>query len=348
MKAAILPRTGPPDVFQIIDVPVPECGPGDVLVEVMASGVSSRDIAERNGTYRRDVVLPLIIGLEIAGIVRAVGNQVTSLEVGDHIATKAFSSCGTCRYCRTGRETTCLDRQPVRGGYGQFTALAEDACVKIPDSIPFEAACSLGPAAGVAMNAVRDTARVSMGETVLVSGASSGVGLFAVQLAALAGAHVIALSRDRAKVDFLRGLGAQEVVVIGENGKFAHQVLAATDGEGVDVVIDNVGSAVFWECFQSLALHGRYAVVGEVVGKRIEVNLARIFFKRAQLLGVGSVSRVQLGDVAALCAEGKLRPQIDSVLPLEQVADAHQRVEKGQASGRVILSLNTAVKIAGT
>jgi len=345
MKAAVLPHTGPPDVFQISDVPVPECGPGDVLVEVMASGVSSRDIAERNGTYRRDVVLPLIIGLEIAGIVRATGDQVTSLSIGDHIATKAFSSCGTCRYCRTGRETTCLARQPVRGGYGQFTALPEDACVKIPNSIPFEAACSLGPAAGVAMNAVRDTARVVMGETVLVSGASSGVGLFSVQLAALAGARVIALSRDPTKVDFLRDLGAHEIVLIGKDGKFAQQVLAHTDGEGVDVVIDNVGSAVFWECFQSLALHGRYGVVGEVVGKRIQVNLARIFFKRAQLLGVGSVSRVQLADVAALCAEGKLHARIDSVLPLEQVAQAHRRVEMGLASGRVILSHNSELDL---
>ncbi|MBV1867263.1 MAG: zinc-binding dehydrogenase, partial [Marinosulfonomonas sp.] len=117
---------------------------------------------------------------------------------------------------------------------------------------------------------------------------------------------------------------------------------------GVDVVIDNVGSAVFWECFQSLALHGRYAVVGEVVGKRIEVNLARIFFKRAQLLGVGSVSRVQLADVAALCADGKLHARIDSVLPLEQVAEAHRRVELGLASGRVVLSPNAALDLGKT
>src|SRR4051794_22612770 len=100
MKAAILDHAGASDVFRLADIPVPECGPRDVLVEVMACGVSSRDVAERNGTYRRHVSFPLVIGLEISGIVRKIGAQVTSLQPGDYVASKAFSSCGMCRYCR--------------------------------------------------------------------------------------------------------------------------------------------------------------------------------------------------------------------------------------------------------
>jgi acryloyl-coenzyme A reductase len=341
MRAAVLHDPGGPDAFKLMDVPVPTCGPQDVLIAVKACGVSGRDVAERNGTYRRQVTFPLIIGLEISGIVHAVGNKVTTLEPGDHVATKAFASCGLCGYCRSGRETSCLHRQPVRGGYGEFTALAEDAVVKVPDSIPFEAACSLGPAVGVALNAVRDTARVTVGEQVLVTGATGGLGVASIQLARLAGARVIALTRSGAKAATLREIGAHDVIVIPGNGKFSPQVMNLTEGQGVDVIIDNIGSPVFWESFQSLALHGRFAVVGQIVGERVQLNLAHIFFKRAQLLGVGSVSRAQLNDVAALTAKGLLLPKIDKVLPLEDVAAAHELVESGKVSGRVVLTMDS-------
>ena len=342
MKAAVLDGPGGPDAFRLAEVATPACGAGDVLVQVMACGVSSRDVAERNGTYRRHVSFPLIIGLEIAGVVRAVGAGVRSVAVGDRVASKAFASCGICRYCRSGRETSCLERRPVRGGYGEFTALPEDAAVKIPDSIPFEAACWLGPAAGVALNAVRDTARVTLDEAVLVTGASGGVGLAALQLARLCGARTIAVTRSSAKAQLLREFGAHEVVVPDAEGRFADQVLRLTGESGVDVVIDTVGSPVFWESFRSLALHGRYAVVGQVVGERVEINLAHVFFKRAQLLGVGSVSRAQIADVAALVAKGLLRPRIERILPLEEVALAHTLVESGTATGRVVLMPDSA------
>src|SRR4051812_35654865 len=156
VKAAVVERPGPPSVLEIREVAEPEIGPEDVLVRVEACGVSARDVAERNGTYRRDVTYPLIMGLEISGTVVASGTAVTTVDVGDHVASKAFSSCGACRLCRNGRETTCASRRPVRGGYAEYTALPWDAWVKVPDGIPFEESCMLGPAVGVALNAVRD------------------------------------------------------------------------------------------------------------------------------------------------------------------------------------------------
>jgi NADPH:quinone reductase-like Zn-dependent oxidoreductase len=177
---------------------------------------------------------------------------------------------------------------------------------------------------------------------VLVTGATGGLGVASIQLARLAGARVIALTRSAAKAAMLGEIGAHDVVVVPADGKFSPQVLDLTDGQGVDVVIDNIGSPVFWECFQSLALHGRYAVVGQIVGERVEINLARIFFKRAQLLGVGSVSRAQLADVAALTAQGLLKSQIDRILPLEEVALAHELVESGNAAGRVVLTMESS------
>ena len=120
--------------------------------------------------------------------------------------------------------------------------------------------------------------------------------------------------------------------------------MALTNGQGVDVVIDNVGSPVFWESFQSLALHGRIAIVGQIVGERVSFNLAHIFFKRAQLLGVGSVSREQLSDAAILSAKGLLRSHVDKTLPLEDVVAAHNLIESGTVSGRIVLTMNAKRK----
>ncbi len=314
---------------------MPSVGPDDVLVKVAACGVSSRDVVERNGTYKRDVTFPLIIGLEISGVVEEVGADVRDLSPGDHVCSKAFSSCGHCRYCRTGRETTCLKRKPVRGGYAEYVSLPQDAWVRTPSSLPFEVSCTLGAGAGVALNAVRDTARVTIGDRVLVTGATGGVGIPGMQLAKLAGGHVIALSRDEDKRPMLERAGADDIVIA--SGDFSDAVRDLTGGEGADVIIDTVGSRVFDAGFNSLALHGRYALVGQLFGEEISINPARIFFKRAALLGVGSVSRAQLADVIALAATGKVRPEIGKIMALADIAEAHRLVENALVSGRVVV-----------
>jgi len=336
MKAAVLHGVGPPEAFRIEDVPTPSLDVGQALVRVGACGVSSRDIVERNGTYRRDVEFPLIMGLEIAGTVVEVDDRCRTISTGDRVCTKAFASCGHCRLCRNGRETTCFERRPVRGGYGTFAALDADALVTLPASISYEHGCGAGPAAGVALNAVRDIARVTIDETVLITGASGGVGSAAVQIARNSGARVIATTRSRAKINALREDGADDVVVHGP--EIVSEVHELTRGAGVDVVIDTVGSDVFEDCFDCLAVHGRYALVGELRGRTQPINPARVFFKRAQLLGVGSVSRSQLEDTLHLIEGGRLRTRVATVLPLEQVARAHRLVESAQLVGRVILN----------
>lgn len=337
MLAAVLHAPGPPEAFQIEEVPVPIVGRREVLVRVRACGISHHDIVERNGTYRRDVTFPLIMGFEIAGTVELVGDDVTTLAPGDRVCAKAFSSCGQCRYCRSGRETTCRQRRPVRGGYGEFSAIDADALVSFPDSLSFESACLLGPGAGVALNAVRDTARVQIGDRVLVTGASGGVGLPAVRLAAMAGARVIAVTRSEAKGGMLRAAGADEIIVWDGTDNFGKAAAALAGGEGVDVVIDTVGSRVFVPAFAALAPHGRYAFVGQLFGEEIRINPARIFFKRAQLLGVGSVSRAQLEDVVALAAAGRLPAAIARTLPVTKIAEAHRLAEAGTLSGRLVV-----------
>ena len=340
MRVALLPQAGPPSAFRIEDLAIPEIGGDDVLIRVMACGVSQHDVAARSGVYRRGVVFPIVLGIEIAGVVEALGAAVTDLAVGDRVCTKAFASCGRCNYCRNGRETTCRQRRAIHGGYAEFAALPQDAVVRVTDGLPFEIACVMGPGAGVALNAVRDTARVVLGETVLITGASGGVGIPAIQLARHAGARVIAVSRSESKRDMLLQAGAHEVLIANAGENFAPQVRGMTDGEGAEVVIDTVGSTVFDAAFDALAPHGRYAFVGQLTAGEIRISPARIFFKRAQLLGVGSVSRAQLRDVIALADAGVVKPSIDRILPLERVGEAHALVESGSSAGRIIIAPN--------
>lgn len=337
MKAVVMREQGPPSVLRLEDWPTPEPQPGEVLVRVGAVGVSYHDVVERNGTYQRGVKLPMVMGYEIAGTVERVGPQVQTLKPGARVCCKAFHSCGRCRLCRNGMETACRQRRAVTGGYAEFATIAEEALVAIPATLDFTVACMLGAATGVALNAVRDVAQVRLGDTVLVTGASGGLGLPTIELSRAAGASVIALTRSEAKRVALVEAGAEHVIVAGDGVDFSRPVKALTGDLGVDVVIDNVGSRVFTPGFKSLAVGGRYAFVGQLFREEISINPAYIFFKRARLLGVGSVRRDQLEDAVRLVAAGKVHPKVARTFPLAGAAEAHALVESGAAVGRVVL-----------
>ncbi len=337
MKAAVMHQQGGPEVLVIEDIAIPAIKPNEVLVKVGAVGVSYHDVVERNGTYQRGVHFPMVIGNEVAGTVEKVGDQVTTLKVGDRVCCKPFQVCGMCRRCRNGMETACIKRRGVRGGYAEYTNITEEALVKIPDNVSFEQACMLGASTGVALNAVRDVAKVRVGEHVLVTGASGGCGIPSVEIARASGAIVIAVTRSAAKRQELLDIGAHHVIVAADGKDFSNDVKALTADEGVEVVIDNVGSRVFTPSFKSLAVGGRYAFVGQLFREDISINPARIFFKRANMIGVGSCRRDQLEDAIKLVAAGTVKPRVAKVFPLAEVAKAHALVESGEVVGRVVL-----------
>lgn len=337
MKAAVMHQQGGPEVLVIEDIAIPAIKPNEVLVKVGAVGVSYHDVVERNGAYQRGVHFPMVIGNEVAGTVEKVGEQVTTLKVGDRVCCKPFQVCGMCRRCRNGMETACTKRRGVRGGYAEYTNITEEALLKIPDSVSFEQACMLGASTGVALNAVRDVAKVRVGEHVLVTGASGGCGIPSVEIARASGAIVIAVTRSEAKRQELLDIGAHHVIVAADGKDFSNDVKALTADEGVEVVIDNVGSRVFTPSFKSLAVGGRYAFVGQLFREDISINPARIFFKRANMIGVGSCRRDQLEDAIKLVAAGTVKPRVAKVFPLAEAARAHAMVESGEVVGRVVL-----------
>ena len=176
MKAIVLRKNGDPSCLQLEEWPDPSPRADEALVKVGAVGVSYHDIVERNGTLRPGHGLPKILGNEIAGTVVALGAAVTSLKVGARVCVTGFHVCGQCRHCRTGRETLCRNRRVNSGGYAEYVALPAPSLVPIPDDVEFATACMLGSSTAVALGALRDVAKLTLGETVLVTGASGGVG----------------------------------------------------------------------------------------------------------------------------------------------------------------------------
>lgn len=337
MKAVVLEANGDPSVLTFRDWPEPQAGSGEAIVDVGAVGVPYHDIVERNGTLHRGRGFPKILGNEIAGTVVETTPGVTNIKVGDRVCTTGFHSCGLCQFCRTGRETACPDRRVIKGGYAERVALPSDVLVPIPDSLEFSKACMLGSSTAVALGALLDTACVKLGETVLVTGASGGVGLPAIEIAHAAGARTIGVTRSASKAVAIREAGADEVIVSGDGEDFSETVKSLTGGLGVDIVVDTVGSAVFKPAFKSLGITGRYLVIGQLSKETISLNLAHILFKCASIYGVTSARHDQLVDTVKLVAEGRINPRIAKMMPLKDAASAHRLVEAGDVIGRVVL-----------
>ena len=343
MRAVVVREIGGADVLRIEAVPTPMHGPRVVLIQVAACGVCTLDVATRNGTYRRGVELPLIPGHEIAGIVVQTGAEVRGCRIGDRVATtQRYHICGSCRYCRGGQETLCSERrflgqQGMVGGYAEYVAVGEDNVAIIPPGVSAEHAAIAACAIGTTLNAVRDVARVQLGERVLVIGAGGGLGVHAVQVARLAGAQVIAQTSSQSKAALLAQVGAHEVLVTTRSEDFSERVLALTEGDGVDVLIDTVGTPLFNAMRRSLAINGRWILVGQVTGDFVPFNPAQLFLRNQSMLSVHSTTRAQLVDTLKLIARGDIRPVIAGVHDLEEIGEVHGRMEQGSVAGRIVV-----------
>src|ERR1700731_3688356 len=251
MRAVVVERTGPPTVLRVTEVAAREPGPREIRIAVAACGVCFHDVVVRNGTFRRGVEMPVILGHEVAGTIESLGSEVRDFSRGDLVATTIHSHvCGHCRGCRGGHENSCpegvfLGDAGLNGGYAELVCVDADAALKVPAGVPAEEASIVACTIGTELNAVRDVGRIRLGERVLVTGAGGGLGQHGVQLSRLAGAFTIAGTTTAAKAARIRAAGADEVVVVERGEDFSGQVRHLTGGRGVDATIDNVGSQMF-------------------------------------------------------------------------------------------------------
>ncbi len=343
MRAMVVSTPGDPDSLVLTDLPMPEMRPNDIRIRVEACGVCFHDVVTRNGVLKRGIKMPVIPGHEISGIVDAVGPQVRGFKSGDRVCTvQRRHICGHCKYCRSGRETSCEEREflgdwGLNGGYAEYVCVEEDNVALVPEGIPLDEASVVACVIGTELNAVRDVGAVKPGDSVLVTGAGGGLGIHGVQLSRAAGGFTIGLTTTAAKAQLIRDAGAHEVIVAGRDEDFSGAVKAVTGGEGVDVVIDNVGSPLFQPTRKSLAMGGRWIFVGQLTGEFVQLNPAQLFMRDISIRSVKSTSLAQLKDSLRMVELGQVRPVITDRLPLEQAAEAHRLVESGRSTGRILL-----------
>lgn len=346
MKAIVVHTPGGTDVLKLERIPDPTPGPKDVVIKVDACGVCFHDVVTRNGTLKAGVHMPCILGHEISGTVVETGGAVRGFRKGDRVATaQRYHICGACRYCRSGREPLCPDRRftgdwGMVGGYAEYVAIEDDNVALVPDAVALQDASIVACAIGTILNAIREVGRLAPGESALVTGAGGGLGMHAVQLARLAGAHVIAQTTSPEKAERIRALGAHDVIVHQRGEDFSGAVKKATGGQGVDVAVDNVGSQLFDPIRRSLAVSGRWIMIGQLTSQFVPFNPAQLFLKNISMLSATSTTRKQLEDCLAMVARGAVTPIISLALPLERAAEAHVLVETGKAAGRIVLRPN--------
>jgi NADPH:quinone reductase-like Zn-dependent oxidoreductase len=342
MRAVVVREHGGPERLREESVPIPEPGASEVRVAVRAVALNHMDLWVRNGIPGVSFPLPLIPGCDVAGVVDAVGHDVRHITPGERVVVAPGYSCGHCRACLAGEHNLCAEfgifGESRNGGCAEFIVVPAVNVFPIPGEMSFESIAAVPLVFLTAWHMLVARAHVKPTDTVLVLAAGSGVGSAAVQIAKLHGARVIATASSDAKLQHARAIGADDVVNY-TNEDFGQAVRRITNKRGVDIVFEHVGSATWAASLRSLAKGGRLVTCGATSGHEVETNLRLVFFKSLSILGSTMGSLAEVGTVLDLVGRGKLRPVVDSVLPLERVADAHKKLEEREQFGKIVLTI---------
>ena len=324
MRAVVAAASGGPEVLEIREVPRPEPGPGQVRIRVATSGINRADLFQRQGLYPAPAGSPPDIpGLEYSGTVEAVGPEVFGLREGDPVMGLVAG-----------------------GGYAEFVVVHERELIPVPEGMDLIRAGAVPEAFLTAFDALVAQMGIQAGEQVLVHAAGSGVGTAALQLVRWAGARALGTSRTVGKLDRAREMGLQ-VAIEGGDRDWAEEVLQATGGRGVDVILDLVGAPYLAGNLQALAPRGRIITVGITGGRKEVMDLRALMAKRGSI--TGTVLRARpLEEKAALAqhfrrvaldgfADGRLTPVLDETFPAEDAAEAHRRMEANLNFGKLLL-----------
>jgi NADPH2:quinone reductase len=318
MKAAVYYENGPPSVLRYEDVPDPVAGPGEILVATEVVTLEGGDAISRRN--RPPAQAPHVVGYQSGGRVIALGDGASRFRIGDRVATFAHE-----------------------GSHAALRAVPESQAWSVPDGLDMQAGASVPVTFGTADDALFEFGELKPGETVLVTGATGGVGVAAIQIARAAGATVLALGSGEARLARLTALGAHHVVDY-RMGDVVAAVRSLTGGRGADVVVEMVGGQVFDAAVAAAAYRGRVVFVGFASGEPSLVDAARLLFDCKSVRGM-MFGREMHTDRArriidrwmTAAAEGRVEVPVDRVFPLSQAAAAHEYLENGHPFGRVLM-----------
>jgi NADPH:quinone reductase len=325
MRRIEIERPGGPEVLKVAEAPVPTPGEGEVLIKVQAAGVNRADISQRMGRYRLGPGMPSILGLEVAGTIAALGAGASLWKTGDPVCALLSG-----------------------GGYAEYAVAPAVQCLPVPAGWTAAEAASLPETFFTVWLDVFELGGLQPGETLLVHGGSSGIGVTAIQLARAFGSRVFVTAGSEKKCEACRQLGA-EAAINYRTADFEASIRDLTSGRGVDVILDMVGGSYMIRNLRSLAPRGRLVFINFMESKDATVDISLILGKQLTITGSGlrpqTVERKaeiahQLRErVWPLLEAGKIKPVIDSLYRLADVAEAHRRMESSEHIGKILLRM---------
>jgi NADPH:quinone reductase-like Zn-dependent oxidoreductase len=342
MKAARFHEHGGPEVFRYEDAPDPVAPPDWVVVCVRACALNHLDLYQRRGLERVKIPMPHISGAEIAGEIAEVGTGVTHVAVGERVVLQPGLSCGHCPRCLAGEDNYCPSYDVLgyqsAGGYAELVAAPAQNVIRLPDHIDAVRAAAFPLTFLTAWHMLFSRARLREHETVLVLAGGSGVGQAAIQLARWAGARVFATSGGEAKLARVKELGAEAAIDHYKDDVVAN-VKQLTQGRGVDVVVEHVGQATWERSVRCLARGGRLVTCGALSGHQASIDLRHLFARQLSLLGSYMGGKSELLRAAQLFFDGQVEPVVDRTFPLSDVGRAHERLERSEHFGKIVLTV---------
>jgi NADPH2:quinone reductase len=341
MKAIVIHQFGPPDVLEYRDVPDPAPRDGEIRIRIHAATVNRvLDVSVRAGNESaRAPVLPLIPGVDCAGVVDAVGARVTRLRKGMRVAAAGVMPLETCTEDGEGY-TGPLGMMGIKrpGGFAEMVAVPACAAVELPDALDFHQAAVVMRHVPTAWNLLFNVAELKRGETVLVMGAGGNLGSIGIQIAKnVIGARVIAAAGSDERVRRGFELGADHGVNYNTHDIQA-EAMRFTGGKGVDVLYDNVANPkVLPKAFHAIGFGGRLVTAGAHGGPNVTVDFAHLYHKQITIKGRPGYHPPDVPKCFAAAAERKVTAQIERILPLSRAAEAHRLIESGQSQGKIVL-----------
>ena len=342
MRASIYHHHGGPEVLAIEDVPDPTPGPLDVVVAVEFTALNRLDVVQRNGWYTLPgFTLPHIAGMDVAGTIALVGGEVDDVAPGDRVVVDPSLAGVSERSELAGRGDLYGELGviggTVDGGYAELCLVPASHVFHVPEHVSLEEAATFPTCHLTASHGLFEVGRLAAGETVLVHAAGSGVSIAAIQLAVRAGATVLATAGTTAKLERAVALGAAEVLN-NRTGSVVEWVREVTDGRGVDMVFDHVGTALFESSLFALATHGRLVTCGNTSGDVATIpSLGFVFHQAISILGCGPYEPHEFGPAWEQFGAGHFDAVIDSIQPLGEVADAQERMQHNEVIGKVLV-----------
>ena len=344
MKAVIFEQHGGPEVLKLTEVSKPTIKANEVLVEVRACALNHLDVWVRNGLPGIKIPLPHILGDDIAGVVREVGDLITWVNAGDEVMIQPGVSCGHCAECLAGRDNMCDDYDMIGyrrdGGYAEFVAVPGVNVIRKPRNLSWSEAAALPLVTLTAWHMLVARANVQPGEDVLVHAAGSGVGSLGIQIAKLRGARVITTASSEEKLTKARELGA-DVTINYTQSDWPKEVRRLTNGRGVDVVFEHTGAATWPGSILSLKKGGRLVTCGATSGFDAKTDLRHVFYRHLTILGSMMGSKADLLAAMKFIESGQIRAVVDRTLPLAEARKAHELIEDRAQFGKVVLDIDS-------